>query len=111
MNPDFFVARATIKTSKIFCLYSQEHITFMENPIIQIAAKFITKSLHYGLLLLLTLSYGLEVFRKERDLLSYKDLEAGRPQLMRTLSSTLTSEIGTENRSVECYYYNYLYII
>ena len=50
-------------------------------------------------------------FRKERDLLPYKDLEAGRPQLMRTLSSALTSEIGTENRSVECYYYNYLYII
>ena len=50
-------------------------------------------------------------FRKERDLLSYKDLEAGRPQLMRTLSSALTSEIGSENRLVECYYYNYLYII
>ena len=46
-------------------------------------------------------------FRKERDLLSYKDLEAGRPQLMRTLSSALTSEIGSENRLVECYYYNY----
>ena len=70
-----------------------------------------TKSLHYGLLLLWTLPHGIEVFRKERNLLSYKDLEAGRPQLMRTLSSPLTSEIGTENSSVECYYYNYLYII
>ena len=51
MKPDFFVARATGKTFKIFCLYSQEHITFMENPIIQIAAKF-----HYKIPSLRTLA-------------------------------------------------------
>ena len=40
MKPDFFVCRATSKTFKIFCLYSQGRLTFMENPIIRIAAKF-----------------------------------------------------------------------
>ena len=41
MKLDFFVAPATTKTFKIFCLvYSHGHITFMENPIIRIAAKF-----------------------------------------------------------------------
>ena len=56
----------------------------MENPIIRIAAKFQYKKSHYyGLSLLWTLSHGLEVVRKERvSVLSYKDLEAGRPQLM-----------------------------
>ena len=40
MKPDFVVSRATSKTFKTFCLYSQGHLTFMENPIIRIAAKF-----------------------------------------------------------------------
>ena len=40
MKPNFLVSRATSKTFKIFCLYSQGHLTFMENPIIRIAAKF-----------------------------------------------------------------------
>ena len=112
MKPDFFVARATSKTFKIFCLYSQGHLTFRQNPIIQIAAKFQYKIPPLRTLAVIwTLSHSLEVFRKERVLLSYKDLKAVRPQLMWTLSSALTSEIGTENRSVECYYYNYLYII
>ena len=35
-----FVSRATCKTFKIFCLYSQGNLTFMENPIIGIAVKF-----------------------------------------------------------------------
>ena len=44
MKPDLFVARATSKTFKIFCLYNhlspEGHLTFMDNPIIGIAAKF-----------------------------------------------------------------------
>jgi len=36
----FFVSRATGKPFKIFCLYSQGNLTFTENPIIGIAAKF-----------------------------------------------------------------------
>ena len=40
MKPDFFAARDTSKMFKIFCLiYSQGHLTFMENPIVRIAAK------------------------------------------------------------------------
>ena len=46
----------------------------MENPIIQIAAKFQYK--------ILSLRTGLKVVRIEGVVLSYKDLEAGRPQLM-----------------------------
>ena len=84
MKPDFFVAPATTKTFKIFCLiYSHGHITFMENPIIRIAAKFqYKKSHHYALSLLWTPSHGLEVVRIERVVFSYKNLEAGRLQLM-----------------------------
>ena len=60
MKLDFFVVRATSKTFKIVCLYSQGHLTFeRENPTIRIAAKFQYKipSLgtlyhHYGLSLL-----------------------------------------------------------
>ena len=40
MKPGFFGSHATSKTFKIFCLYSQRHLNFMENPIIRIAAKF-----------------------------------------------------------------------
>ena len=40
MKPGFFGSHATSKTFKIFCLYSQGHLNFMENPIIRIAAKF-----------------------------------------------------------------------
>ena len=40
-KPDFFVARATSRTFKTFCLQSQGQLfTFMENPTIGIAAKF-----------------------------------------------------------------------
>ena len=115
MKPDFFVARATSKTFKIIWLIhnhlsSEGHLTFMDNPIIRIAAKFPNKNSHYyGLLLLWTLSHGLEVVCIERvtGVLPYKDLEAGRPQLMRTLSSAPTWETGAENSPVECYYYYY----
>ena len=75
----------------------------MENRIIRIAAKFQYK--------IPTLRTGLKVVRIEGVLLSYKDLEAGRPQLMWTLSSSFTWEIGAENRSVEFYYYYYYYFI
>ena len=43
MKPDFFVARATSKTFKIFCLCSEKHLTFREDRVIQIAAKFQSK--------------------------------------------------------------------
>ena len=70
----------------------------MENPIKRIAAKFqYKKSHHYALSLLWTPSHGLEVVRIERVVFSYKDLEAGRLQLMWTLSSAPTWEIGAEN--------------
>ena len=87
MKPDFFVACATSTTFKIFCLYNhlspEGHLTFMDNPIIRIAAKF-----QYKLPLLRTLavtgtqSRGLEVVHTEKALLPYKALEAGRLQLM-----------------------------
>ena len=99
MKPDLFVARATSKTFKIFCLYNhlspEGHLTFMDNPIIGIAAKF-----QYKLPLLRTLavtgtqSHGLEVIHIEKVLLPYKALEAGRLQFAGCK--------GAENRSVEC---------
>ena len=115
MKPDFFVARATSKTFKIIWLIHNHlspegHLTFMDNPIIRIAAKFPNKNSHYyGLLLLWTLSHGLEVVRIERvtGLLPYKDLEAERPQLMWSLSSAPTWETGAKSSSVERYYYYY----
>ena len=76
MKPDFFVSCSISKTFKIFCSYSQGHLTFMEKPIIGIAAKF-----QYNIPSLRTLavmdmfSHGLEVVRLERVVLSYKDLE------------------------------------
>ena len=87
MKPDLFVARATRKTFKIFCLYNhlspEGHLAFMDNPIIRVAAKF-----QYKLPLLRTLavtgtqSHDLEVVHIEKALLPYKALEAGRLQLM-----------------------------
>ena len=82
MKPDFVVSRATSKTFKTLCLYSQGHLTFMENPIIRITAKFQFKIPHYGLSLSWTLSHGLEVVCMERVVLSYEDLEVGRSPLM-----------------------------
>ena len=43
---------------------------------------FNTNSNYYGLSLLWTLLHGLEVARIEGVVLPYKDLKAGRPQLM-----------------------------
>ena len=51
--------------------------------------------------------YLKKVVRIERVVLPYKDLEAGRSQLMWTLSSATTWETAAENRSVECHHYYY----
>ena len=64
-----------------------------------------TNSYHSGL------SRLAEVVRIEIFVLSYKDLEVGRPQLMWTLSSAPIWEIGTEKRLVECYCYYCIYNI
>ena len=44
ISSQVIVAHATSKTFKIFCLYNhlspEGHLTFMDNPIILIAAKF-----------------------------------------------------------------------
>ena len=67
MKPDFSFTRATGKT---FCLYnhlSTEGHTFMDNPIIRIAAiNSNTNSHDHRLSPLWTLSHGLEVVRIER---------------------------------------------
>ena len=77
----------------------------MENPVTRIAAKF-----QYKFLSLRTLALRLrEVVRIEIVVLSYKDLEVGRPQLMWTLSSAPIWEIGAEKRLVECYCCYYIY--
>ena len=73
------------------------------------AAKFHSKSYHYALLLLRTLSF-LEVVRIERVVLSYKYLEARRWQLMWTLSPAPTWE-KWENRSMEYYCYHYYLVV
>ena len=41
MKPGFFVDRATGETVKIFYLYSQGHLTFMENQIIDIIRRYV----------------------------------------------------------------------
>ena len=66
MKPDFSVTRATGKT---FCLnhLSTEGHTFMDNPIIRIAAINSNTNFHdHRLSPLCTLSHGLEVVRIER---------------------------------------------
>ena len=118
MKPDFFVARATSKTFKIIWfihnyLSPEGHLTFMDNPIIRIAAKF-----QYKLPLLRTLAV--------MDTISWS---RGRPHrkgyrctsLQRSWSpkaavdvTTLNSsaptwETGVKNSSVERYYYYYYY--
>ena len=106
MKPDFFVARATSKTFKIFCLYSQGHLTFRQNPIIQIAAKFQYKIPSLRTLAVMdTISWS-RGFPQRKGFTFLQRYWSGK-----ALSSARTSKIGTENRSVECYYYNYLYII
>ena len=90
-----------VKLSKYFAYTSQGHFTFRENPIIRIAAKLQYKIPSLRTLAVMdTISWSRGCLHR-KSLLSYKDLEAGRPLLMWTLSSAPTSEIGTENRSVD----------
>ena len=48
MKPDFFFSRATSKTFKTFCLYSQGHLTFMENEIIRLRTLAVMDSISWS---------------------------------------------------------------
>ena len=56
-------------------------------------------------------THGLDIVRLERVVLSFKDLEVGRSQLMWTLYSALIWEIDSENRSVALLLLLYIIII
>ena len=56
-------------------------------------------------------THGLNIVRLERVVLSFKDLEVGRSQLMWTLYSALIWEIDAENRSVALLLLLYIIII
>ena len=56
-------------------------------------------------------THGLDIVRLERVVLSFKDLEVGRSQLMWTLYSALIWEIDAENRSVALLLLLYIIII
>ena len=48
MKPDFFFSSATSKTFKTFCLYSQGHLTFMENEIIRLRTLAVMDSISWS---------------------------------------------------------------
>ena len=113
MKTDFlysWLPALPVKLSKIFCLYSVQSPFAWKTPYfcgqpdntnssyIPKQNPIITDSRCYAW----SLSHGLEVVRIERVVLPYIDLEAGRTQLMWTLSSAPTWEIGF-------YYYYYYY--
>ena len=112
MKPDFFVARATSKTFKIFCLCSEGHLTFREDRIIQIATKFQSKiPLLRTVAVTDTISWSGGFPQRKSFTFLQRSWNRKAAVDVNTFPSALTSEIGTENRSVDCYCYNYLYII